>query len=987
MMPEANPIPYSVLFENKKWREAAKDTLAANQALVNSAFEDVRATNENDAAILEQKNKYYSTKRDEILNDPKMNTREKYRAMNILGTEAANDTELTQIRKFTEGYQTNKKLLEESANLMDEDVQRAVMDRLEEQNRMGIGKPGQYMAGNTFNTIKGIETPDIAKDTQEFLKGMAENATITSKNPVNGQPVILRKDVQGYYNETEKKYITDEEAASIARGYIAQSPKYKEFFALKDAGAEANLRNYYAEIGLSKRTIDDLIKKRKQEYGGTVYDKKLYIEQGVLPTSKYIGFSQETGKVVPDKAWDEEQRRKAAAEAKEEEVVDNPITYTSTPQGVTTQDQDVINDAAQYQTKVANLTTALNEANQKLLDVESGREVATKEQIELYKFQASKASQDLKNIQNIYDTKANAEIAAGTYAGSRFDVLQKHKDRKIINEAGDIDIWAGDGDNIIPGTNIRLKNSADGFNDFDELWEISSDAAAKGTNKHTGWSDLYMPYIKNIFAPDLEEDRVTAMFRRAIINKENITTAMVDNIVSQIQSGNVTLEGTPWGESAKAYKVLMGADLPKDYKKAKKLLDALTQTRFNGNASVLYKEMVKNGKPKKEAEALSKMLEAMSYEDDYKTMDIDDFLKNGVERNVEATTNYFNHYLNKNKQSIVPQTPVFLDIPSLADKENQQLKANIASRIQNKLSNFVVTNATTGEVLNVEELQEKGIEIKDVVSVGMDEMYYGDGEDQRLPLSVTGEVTETKDTKKKLELILYGTRQNNPNVYGAIADYLETNKFADTQKESRMDPITGELIPNTDRRQTQYTIDLLRNKHTIDDAFEQRINNTPIQGTGTFSFGTFANVQSTRLANGEVLKSVDPNTVDIKYTKTGPNNYIFSATESTNPILQMRTAMIRNIDGFEDMLNSLPESVPPAQLQNMTAEDRSMYQSLLYMKRSYDVLKNNDFKVELDKEVDAKLYLRRLQEVYNSMYKNLNTDINNYYKLAELLTR
>ena len=77
MMPEANPIPYSVLFENKKWREAAKDTLAANQALVNSAFEDVRATNENDAAILEQKNKYYSTKRDEILNDPKMNTREK----------------------------------------------------------------------------------------------------------------------------------------------------------------------------------------------------------------------------------------------------------------------------------------------------------------------------------------------------------------------------------------------------------------------------------------------------------------------------------------------------------------------------------------------------------------------------------------------------------------------------------------------------------------------------------------------------------------------------------------------------------------------------------------------------------------------------------------------------------------------------------------------------------------------------------------------
>lgn len=987
MMPRANPIPYSTLFENKKWREEAKDTLTANQALVNSAFEDVRATNENDAAILEQKNKYYSTKRDEILNDPKMNTREKYRAMNILGTEAANDTELTQIRKFTEGYQTNKKLLEESANLMDEDVQRAVMDRLEEQNKMGIGQPGQYMAGNTFNTIKGIETPDIAKDTQEFLKGMAENATITSRNPVNGQPVILRKDVQGYYNETEKKYITDEEAASIARGYIAQSPKYKEFFALKDAGAEANLRDYYSKRGTPQPIITGIIEDRKEQYGGTVYDKNLYIEQGVLPTSKYIGFSQETGRVVDDKVWDEEQRRKAAAEAKEEKLVENPFTYTSVPQGVTVQKQDNITNSADYNTKVADLTTTLNEANQALLDVESGKTVTTAEQLQTLKFNASKAAQDLKNLQNIYDVAANTEIQNGTYAGSRYKRDADLKANGYIDKAGNIDIYGGKGDKIIPGTNTKIKDYPSGLNDFDELWELSADASKKGTKDYVGYWGIYSPFIKDIFAPNLSDDRATAMFRRAIINKENVNRAYTSDIVSRIQAGETNFKGTPFEKNVEAYRVLMGGDLPKDPKKAKELLDALTETKLNGNASKLYKEMVKNGKPKEEAEALSKMLEAMSYEDDYKTMDIDDFLQNGIERNIEATTNYFNHTLNKNKEALMPQAPVFLDVPTLEDKESKQLKKNIADRIGNNLSNFVVTDAATGEVLDVAELTEQGLTIDDVISVGMDEMYYGEGEDQRLPLSVSGTLTVTKDTKKPVNYVLYGSRQENEGIYGAIADYLESGNFVDSQKESRRDPITGELIPVNDRRKTEYTIDLLKNRHQIDDAFEQRINNTPVQGTGTFSFGTFADVNTTRLANGQLLKNVNPNTVDIKFIKTGANNYIFNATEETNPILQMRSAMIRNIDGFEDMLNNLPESIEPAKLQNMTPEDRSMYQSLLYMKRSYDVLKNNDFKVELDKEVDAKIYLRRLQEVYKTMYQNLNQDINNYYKIAELLTQ
>lgn len=970
MMPRANPIPYAQLIANKKWREEAKDTLALNQNLLNSAFEDVRATNENDASILEQKNKYYSTKRDEILNDPKMNTREKYRAMNILGTEAANDAELASIRKFTEDYQTNRKLLEESINLMDEDVYRATMDRLEEQNRMGIGQPGQYMAGNTFNTIKGIETPDQAKDVKDYLTGMSPNTTITSKRKADGTTVVLQKGADGkFYNMITKEEITFDEAADIAKGYILQSPKYQEFFALKDAGAEANLRTQLAQKGMSHLQITDIIEDRKEKYGGTVYDKDLYIEQGIRPGAKYIEYSKETAKTVSDPEYALQAKAAAAAEAKEEEVPDSPILYDYNTMGATDLDKkDLIQDESDYQRRVADLTTKLNEANQQLLDVESGRIIKTNQEIKNIKFQASKAKADLENIESSKSIYVNNEIEKGTFAGNRFKDLQDYKNIDIIDEANNIDVWGGKGDYIIPGTNETYKqyvsHSVAG-RDYDELGELKRNLEQGDGN---AWN-AFSPFIKDIYAPNLEDERVSIMFRRAM---NFYPKARQMALIASPEKKSDDLE--------KAYKQVMGAELTTNKEKREKITQALSNINEPGKANIVYKELVKNGKPEEEARALVKMLEGFDNTADLKNLDINDFLKNGVERTISATTNYFNHYLDTNKEGLMPKAPRVAQLSDSSDKTIQTDKNNIVKGIN--LEDFVVTDFNTDEVLNEDDFEN--VILNDVVAVGMEELYFGEGEEQRIPIIVTGTKQVGKETKP-VKYTLYGDRAANKNTYYGISDYLGKAGFVDPSNEDRFDKVTGERIPNTDKSMVQFIQNLLKNEHTIDQTFEQKVNNTPVQGAGELSFGTFADVQSVRLQNGEVMKQVNPNTVKLKFVKTGQNNYKFNNDVTSNPILQMRKGMINQIPGFDKLLDSLPNSMREVNTEGMTPEQISMTQSLITMNNSYKVLKNNDFKVDLDSEVEAKLYLRRLQQVYNSMYNNMNTDINNYYKVAELL--
>ena len=969
MMPRANTIPYGQLLENKKWREEAKDTLALNQNLLNSAFEDVRATNENDASILDQKNKYYSTKRDEILNDPKMNTREKYRAMNILGTEAANDQELATIRKFTEGYQTNKKLLEESINLMDEDVYRATMDRLEEQNRMGIGQPGPYMAGNTFNTIKGIETPDQAKDAKEYLTGMSPNTTITSKSKVDGTTVVLQKGADGkFYNMITKEEVTFDEAADIAKGYILQSPKYQEFFALKDAGAEANLRTQLAREGKTDYEIDTEIQRRKDIYGGTVYDKDLYIEQGIRPGAQYVDYNKEVAQIRnnPDQA-----KATAKAESGEEKIKDAPILYDFSTMGATDLDKkDLIQDQSDYERRVADLTTKLNEANQQLLDVESGRITKTNQEIKNIKFQASKAQADLENIESSKSIYVNNEIEKGTFAGNRFKDLQDYKNINIVDEAGNIDIWGGKGDYVMPETNETYKqyvsHSVAG-RDYDELGELKRNLEQGDGN---AWN-AFSPFIKDIYAPNLEDERVEIMFRRAMNFYPNARKMI---LISSPDKKSEELE--------KAYKQVMGAELTTNKKQREKITGALSNINQPGEANIVYKELVKNGKPEEEARALVKMLEGFDNTTDLRNLDIDSFLKNGVERTVSATTNYFNNYLNENKEGLMPKAPRVVQLSDSSDTKIKTDKSNIVKGIN--LQDFVVADFNTDELLEEEDFEN--VTINDVVAVGMEELYFGEGEEQRIPIIVTGTQQVGKETKP-VKYTLYGDRAANKNTYWGISDYLGKAGFVDPSNEDRFDKVTGERIPNTDKSMVQFTQDLLKNEHTIDQTFEQKVNNTPVQGTGELSFGTFAGVQSVRLQNGEVMKQVKPNTVKLKFVKTGQNNYKFNNDVTSNPILQMRKGMIDQIPGFDKLLDSLPNSMREVNAEGMTPEQISMTQSLITMNNSYKVLKNNDFKVDLDSEVEAKLYLRRLQQVYNSMYNNMNTDINNYYKVAELLTR
>ena len=945
-MPRANVIPYATLFQDKKYREEQKDKLAANQAAVNSAFEDVRAVNEHDENILKERSAYFETERDRILNDRKMSTADKYRAMNILGKEAANDQQLLAIRNWTNDYQANKKALEEQVNLMDDDVYRASMQRLEEAN-IGIGDQNQYRAYNKFSTIKGIETPDLATDAQTFLKGIKPDS-----GPIKyGEGQYLTRDAYGYLRNANNEKVSEKEAMEIAKGFILQSPKYKEYFNLKDRGAELNLRDYLSKQGMSTEEIDDEIQARKDKYGGTVYDKTKYIEEGVSPAVQYAAYSKTNANFVQD--WQAKEAASALAKQKEEEeLTPERVAGKSNLEGVT--EPSTIKTAQNVQEKTITLQTEIDELEEQSKDPKK-----TPYQKEQLNTQIALKKASLANIDNAIESEITKQKnTSGSDAGrvySQFDAIEKSGGYDI--KTGSIDPYFGMGDEIVPGTNETYKEymSHTFGADFDEAGELMTDKEAAIA--------MLMPLKKGI-APNLTDDEFNTAYRRAYkLNKLESDTYKVKYDSSGKAGMNYETE-----EFYEAFRSLFGGapnfKMPTNQEELTELREAFS---VGGNSYKMAKILKQQGLNEDKVSAVLSIMNGLKEFSDPESADIDELSKEIIEQTVKRKNNYITNYLNKTKEEIGTTATPVLNIPIIKNTESGKEKPmidmynNILKDINTNLNNFVVIDRETQKP--VEDFT--GLKIDELGAVGMDEIHFEDGSEQRLPIYVSGTRT-VKDGSKTVTtpvtFTLYGDRKANEAIYGGIANYLEKGNFVDTPKESERDILTG-LKPTNNRKEIDYAIDLLRKEHTVDSQFEMFNENLKIGNKSNFTISA---------ANSKSLMNIT-----IPVMKTGTKNYIFTADEKSNPILTLRKQLLSEKPQFKELMESLPARTADYQgFSNLDPESQRLLSSLITMQNSYKYLKANNFEIPIDSEEDAKLFLRHLEKTYQDILNNVNSTQN-----------
>jgi len=944
LMPEANPIPFGALLENKKWRTGQTEKLAKQQALLDKQYQDIRATNDFNARKLEQRANYYNTEQERVLNDKKLTTTEKYNKMIGLGSQAANDVALQDIRSFSKGYEANKKAIEEEKASLDPEVYAAAMADIEAKNQIGIGEVDDYRSFNKWENVMAKKTPEMAKNVQEYLKGIKAN-----KTPIYTEDGrIMQADNFGVLRWEDNSEVTAEEATRIAKNYVNSSPAFTSFFEQKDRGAEIIKKKELMSQGHSEDGANYLIKELREQNGGTVFDKEAYIDKGIAAAVDYAAYTeigahtQNDAQLAATIAY----KRKKADEV--EEVVVPPAIETSVDQ-----------------------VTGVNNTNSKRYT--SPEEVAQLEGS--YAAQTQEHSAEIKAYEEAVRNNVTPPITASQY--KQYQIEQQAAINKLNTLVQTRNNWE---DNTIQNNNegveaVKIKRQLEGTGqwdrktntiDFYKNVEFQKDAKGniiKDNDLELGEVTSDISNVKDYVRTEYVRQAINEASGVNMDNKEFVQFAKrLSYVIDQGYSAEAKPEFFERAGIDRA--TFVKALATKDPEAVKKVTDALKWPENQEQALIklggyFYKH---KGGGSSHGQEFDDVFDAMAE---------------------DMKQEYYDAY-NNHIEKVGVETPAystgFLAIPEIEKglaSEPQKKMANesyanalsSATDIINQ-KNAVVYNTTTGEAISATENPEllTGFVAEEFSHVGMDELDLGGGEEY-IPIIVKGTLTTYDDTGKATKVptsyTMYSSRDASGSLYTHLGNYL--NQANVTDKSGAVD----------------FVKDRLNNTVTTDAIFENADANLKISDTKN-NYSTEINIpQLTKIPvnNRFILQGVD-NTIQMK--KTGSQNYqyigenlspsttFYNGLEQTLPDLH---TFISNIDPKTTKLPPIDANSPEGQLF-LTMTDGMLTGKALEAKR---------FTVDVDSRDDSKILLQSIDKEYKNAYKAVNVPNQTYRNLMDML--
>lgn len=259
---------------DRDWRQTQRNQLTTDVNDLNNKFANITAVNDEQAQLLAERKAFYDQQRQEILNGKGFIT-DKYNKIKLLGNQAANDPILSNVKQWTDAYNTNQLAINNIKN-KDEDIAIALQKDLETRSKNPFvthmspevdPTTGTYQQGavstnkyNQYLPTTLTEIPDLGMDASKFLKDAGTEELIQAG---------LRPMGKGQYLAINtNKILTEADALKQAADYIANSSKYQDFFNLKAQGrqlrgqswTEAEKRQYIEDAvrgaALNARTND-----------------------------------------------------------------------------------------------------------------------------------------------------------------------------------------------------------------------------------------------------------------------------------------------------------------------------------------------------------------------------------------------------------------------------------------------------------------------------------------------------------------------------------------------------------------------------------------------------------------------------------------------------------------------------------------------------------------------------------------------------------
>ena len=943
LMPEANPIPFGALLEDKKWRTGQTEKLAKQQAMLDKQYQDIRATNDFNAGKLEQRANYYNTEQERVLNDKKLTTTEKYNKMIGLGSQAANDVELQDIRSFSKGYEANKKAIEEAKASLDPEVYAAAMADIEAKNQIGIGEVDDYRSFNKWENVMAKKTPEMAKDVQEYLKGIKAN-----KTPIYTEDGrIMKADNFGVLRWEDNSEVTAEEATRIAKNYVNSSPAFTSFFEQKDRGAEIIKRKELISQGYSEDAANFEINRLKEQNGGTVFDKEAYINKGIASAVDYAAYTETNAHTQDNKIATEDRAaaRKRSEEA--EEVVTPPAIETSVDQ-----------------------VTGVNNTNEKRYN--SPEEVANLEGGYVAQIQAHVA--EMKAYEEAVKNNVTPPITAYQY--KQYKIEQQAAINKLNTLVKTRDNWE---DNTIQNNNegveaVKTKRQLEGTGQWDK--ETNSINFYKNVELQTG-SDGKPLEINNKFKvqevtddPTNVDDYIRTEYARQAMNEAaglNMDNKSFVKFIKRLEYATFFTGSGETGEFAKrvglTQREIDDAVVRKNPEAITKLRETLKWPKEHEDAFLFYG----NGFQKHKG---------FGYVNSQEFNDIFD----GISEDMKG--DYYNAY-NNHIESVGIETPAystgFLAIPEVGKglaNETQKRMANesysnalsaATDVIQNK--NAVVYNTTTGEAISATENPGllTGFVAEEFSHVGMDELDLG--EEEYIPIIVKGTLTTYDDkgsaTKVPTSYTMYSSRDASGSLYTHLGNYL---------KQANVTDKNGAV---------EFVKDRLNNTVTTDAIFENADANLKISDTKN-NYTTEINIPQltkTPVNNRFILQGVDNN---IQMKKTGSQNYQYSG-ENLSPSTTFYNGLKKTLPDLHTFISNIDPQTTALPPIDANSPEGKLFLTMTDGMLTGKALESKRFTVDVDSRDDSKVLLQSIDKEYKNAYQAVNVPNKTYRNLMDML--
>ena len=249
---------------DRDWRQTQRNQLTTDVNDLNNKFANITAVNDEQAQLLAERKAFYDQQRQEILNGKGFIT-DKYNKIKLLGNQAANDPLLSNVKQWTDAYNTNQLAINNIKN-KDEDIAIALQKDLETRSKNPFitqmspevdPTTGTYQQGavstnkyNQYLPTTLTEIPDLGMDAQKFLKEAGTQELIQAG---------LRPMGRGQYLAINtNKILTEADALKQAADYIANSNKYQDFFNLKAQGRQ--LRGQSWTEAEKRKYIEDAVR-------------------------------------------------------------------------------------------------------------------------------------------------------------------------------------------------------------------------------------------------------------------------------------------------------------------------------------------------------------------------------------------------------------------------------------------------------------------------------------------------------------------------------------------------------------------------------------------------------------------------------------------------------------------------------------------------------------------------------------------------------